>query len=570
MRRMILLGIAVSLCTAVHAQGTEEEIIAAAAGVTEVEQLDATVYERFADLLARAVCINAPESSLLASGLFSPFQVASIGDYRASHGDILSAMELSLVDGFNEEKVARLRPFLRFDGRLGAPATGVHGDAVGQGKYAGSMAWKGKARVTVGERFGAAWSPSGSRYLMASGGRWQLLAGDFRAKFGQGLVLWSGFSVAGVSTPSALARTSSGISPTWSWTERNALRGVAGSVRFGRLRTSAFVNWREVLLTGANATLLLRRGQMGATFLRREKAGDRDGQLLVSVDGFYGIGRAEVFGEMALDALPRALAAVGGVRFPAGDRIRWALAGRYYPSRYSAPLGGALRSSTKVSNETGLSFSGEYGSERRRTLRGVTGFGNSVQTLRLLLTADLCRAVDGEKRQLKAVGRMDWQMTDAWALQVQLTERLRRGYNTPDNRFEFRGDLRWSNGRLNSATRLHTVACEKASLLVYQEGGYKDAKSSLYLRGTLFFADNWQDRIYAYERDAPGSFSVPAFYGRGWKLSLMAGRKISPFSHPSLRSLRLRFYLKASLVSYPWTPDKTAKTEIKGQLQIHW
>ena len=283
--------------------------------------------------------------------------------------------------------------------------------------------------------------------------------------------------------------------------------------------------------------------------------------MLVSADGFYGLGQAELFGEMALDALPRAVAAVGGMRFPAGDRIRWALVGRYYPSRYSAPLGGALRSSTKVSNEAGLALSGEYGSERRRTLRGVTGFGNSVQVLRLLLTADLCRAVEGEKRQLKVLGRMDWQMTDAWALQVQLTERLRRGYNTPDHRTELRSDLRWSNGQFNATTRLHAVACDKVALLLYQEGGYKDAKSSLYLRGTLFFADSWQDRIYAYERDAPGSFSVPAFYGRGWKLSLMAGRKAHLF-----HGLRLRFYLKASLLSFPWSPDKTAKAELKGQI----
>ena len=84
------------------------------------------------------------------------------------------------------------------------------------------------------------------------------------------------------------------------------------------------------------------------------------------------------------------------------------------------------------------------------------------------------------------------------------------------------------------------------------------------MRGTLFFADSWHDRIYAYERDAPGSFSVPAFYGRGWKLSLMAGRKAR------FRSVRLQGYLKAGLLAYPWTPDKSAKTELKAQLQLHW
>lgn len=560
MRRFILCGILVSLCLPVRAQGTEEEMIAAAAGVAEVEQLEEAEYERFADLLSRPLCVNAPESALAASGLFSPFQIASIGDYRARHGDILSATELSLLDGFNAEKVALLRPFLRFDGQLGSAGTGIRGDVLGQGKWSGSTAWKAKARVNVGERFGAAWSPSGSRYLQVSGSRWQVLLGDFRARFGQGLVLWNSFSMTGVSTPSALARTSSGITPTWSWTDGQTLRGLAGSARWGRIRTSAFVHWRDGLQTGANALLLLRRGQLGVTVLRREKRENEDGQLLASVDFFHGLGKAEVFGEIALDALPRAVAAVGGVRFPAGDRIRWAAAARYYPPKYSAPLGGALRSSTKVGNEAGFSFSGEYASERRRTLLGRTGFGSSVPVLQLLLTADACRAVVGEKRQLKMVGRMDWQLSDAWAMQVQLTERLRRGYNTPDNRAELRTDLRWYNGRLSATTRVHAVTSEKTALLLYQEGGWKDAKTALYLRGTLFFADSWQDRIYAYERDAPGSFSVPAFYGRGWKLSLMAGRKAR------FRSLRFQGYLKASLLSYPWTPDKSAKVELKCQV----
>ena len=89
MRRLFLTGIAVSLCLAVRAQGTEEEIIARAAGATTAEELDAAVYERFADLLARPLNINAPESALAASGLFSPFQIASIGDYRSTSGGYL-------------------------------------------------------------------------------------------------------------------------------------------------------------------------------------------------------------------------------------------------------------------------------------------------------------------------------------------------------------------------------------------------------------------------------------------------------------------------------------------------
>ena len=44
----------------------------------------------------------------------------------------------------------------------------------------------------------------------------------------------------------------------------------------------------------------------------------------------------------------------------------------------------------------------------------------------------------------------------------------------------------------------------------------------------------------------------------------MAGRKVR------FRSVRIQGYLKASILSYPWTPDKSAKAELKAQLQLHW
>ena len=76
--------------------------------------------------------------------------------------------------------------------------------------------------------------------------------------------------------------------------------------------------------------------------------------------------------------------------------------------------------------------------------------------------------------------------------------------------------------------------------------------------------DDWDDRIYAYERDAPGSFSVPAYYGRGYWLALTAGWKIS-------RGFRL--YFRGAYQDYPWlrpseTEKKPAKAEIRLQLAV--
>ena len=39
----------------------------------------------------------------------------------------------------------------------------------------------------------------------------------------------------------------------------------------------------------------------------------------------------------------------------------------------------------------------------------------------------------------------------------------------------------------------------------------------------LFDIDHWDDRIYVYERDAPGNFSSRAFCGRGWNAQVYAG-----------------------------------------------
>ncbi len=70
----------------------------------------------FEDLLNDPLNINsASESELTESLLFNLFQIASILDYRKQHGKILSYSELTLVDGFNKQHLAKIRPFISLD-----------------------------------------------------------------------------------------------------------------------------------------------------------------------------------------------------------------------------------------------------------------------------------------------------------------------------------------------------------------------------------------------------------------------------------------------------------------------
>jgi hypothetical protein len=79
------------------------------------------------------------------------------------------------------------------------------------------------------------------------------------------------------------------------------------------------------------------------------------------------------------------------------------------------------------------------------------------------------------------------------------------------------------------------------------------------MKQSVFIVDNWDDRIYAYEYDVPGSFNVPAYYGRGVWIASMLSWKVSRL---------IRLYARASYISYPFMSDekkKPGKAELKLQ-----
>ena len=105
--------------------------------------------------------------------------------------------------------------------------------------------------------------------------------------------------------------------------------------------------------------------------------------------------------------------------------------------------------------------------------------------------------------------------------------------------------------------RFNVLQCDGISWLTYLEGGAKTGKFSAYLRQGFFVADDWDDRIYAYERDVPGAYNVPAFYGRGMWTSLMASWRPSEWC---------RLYLRAAMTTYPFMEEKKpGKAELRFQ-----
>ena len=442
-------------------------------------------------LWGRSVRINS--ARVRSYDLLSDYQEASLADYRARNGDILSWEELALVDGFSREAVEALRPFLSLasDRNPGASddtvrirasvllratlnAVGAKGKAGGNHWRAGA-AWRGKDGTFFGE-----WQKGASRCLI----------GDYNLRFGQGLSLWSGFSMSSLSTPDAFIRRSPGVSPVWSYTSASVHRGMAYEYSARHFRGLMFADLNRNL--GLHADWLGRRAQLGLTLAH-------EGAFNLSLDGRMTLGRSLLAGELACKN--GSLAALAALQANVGEHSRLAFQARVIPRRFSGKK------------------NGEYTLAAGYALRPTSAHEGSLTCEASLLPQP---GVDSRRLQVRVYTQWHSQLSTRWTLSLRLTERYR---NYEASRTDFRADLLFGAAPWQACFRQEVVYCEKPGFLTYLEGGYKRGDWTGYLRLTGFFIDDWDARIYCYERDAPGTFSVPAYYGRGLAAALVGNWK---------------------------------------------
>lgn len=517
--RRIFTGLVLAFCfVQLHAQ---EELLRAAlylSGADSEEEIDEEWIHRLESM--GKVRVNAPR---IRPGLLTDYQIATLADYRATHGDILSWEELMLVDGFGREAVEALRPFLSLESRR-MPGSVDTVRTRAEALVRTTLSTLGVKAKAYGEywRVGGAWrKPDWTAHAEADTRLGRLVLGDFNVRYGEGLSQWSGFSMESLSTVDAFIRRSPGISPVWSYTSSLVNRGMAYEYSGTRWRASA---WGTLSLAfGTHGIYLGRWGQVGATLAWKRPEG-----LSAAVDGRLNIRGVDATAEVGYRS--KAAAAKASARWKVGDNGKLASQLRLIPARYSG----------KKNGEYALAAGYALQSGKWQALAGKTGFGSSIPAWKASLTVDAAllplSGVDPRRLQIRAYASWNWQFASAWAIALKLTERY-RNYENP--RTSLRADLRFAHGPWLSVLRTEGVHCDAWGILTYLEGGFKDDKLSAYLRFNAFHIPNWNDRIYSYERDAPGTFSVPAIYGKGISASLCAGYK--------LRLWRLTFkaYLRA-------------------------
>ena len=550
---------------------TGEQAIYDYLGTDDPSELDSDEIERLERLLDAPVRINmCDDVELRTCGLFSAYQIAVLEDYISTHGTIRSFIELSLLDGFGEIFVRRILPFVSLLSESKTnqrSSTETRHELVSRGglslregeRLDGSYGIKyrltGKEDMSAvlaasGSSVSESWIPSafsGSISWRSRKVPFRMITGDFNARFGQGLVLWNGSFINSLTSPDSFMKKPSGLAQPWSFTGNTALSGVAMDYRLGKFLVSAvaaFPGLKTVLLKpdavqfmpAFNVSWFCRAGQVSFTNVTAVPTGVGNAEVLqkTGVDAAFCVRGVNFFGEIAYDWLENVPSVIAGTRFKAGEALDMAVQARSLQDERSGAAVG-------VSFTSGNRFTGTFVAD--------------AEYYHVPKDKD-----DRHSLRLKCLLAMETVFSGGWKMRLRVSERIRT-WGLPF-RTDIRTDLIYSSGTFMAALRANVLTCDRAGYLSYLEGGYIAGRFSAYLRQGVFCIDDWDDRIYVYERDAPGSFNVPAMYGRGVWTSLTSQFKFSS---------SLRFHARASLLAYPFMQKKKpGKAELKLQLQYRF
>ena len=657
-----------------------EDAVLLLCGAGTLEELSEDEWERYRHLADHPLDLNAcTRSAMLSSGLFSPFQAASLLDRRMRDGDILSYTELGYTDGFTPELARALSHFvvLRSRNPPGKPSvpqlhaslllrtscsgsssvpaaraalqtaaahstSGANSTASGKnpsaatssfasGKndpFSGSAAFGIKTAISLEGRLDAFWSARKSYsdrtfgpgtislaiYGKSIPGR--ILLGDYSARFGQGLLLWSGFSIAGFSSVQSFRRNASGLSASSSFTR--TLHGIGLDLALGRSTISAVwstpVQSTNPRLLALNYNHIFRTSSTGATLLA-----DPGRLYAASIDFRAGLPRLSLSGEFAFELLPASASAAlapapaavpslaaPAVAAPATASAALVTAPAVAASASVAPVSaasatpqpdspaavfvpaGLLSAVWTPSYGTRLAILARYYPQNWSQLAASPPstfstakdeFGSAFlfQSARYTLSLDLARRLSEANWQYRLLasanlpfrlglpGRTQRKTNSSTGIDgtisVRSLSRFRPSQSLPF-RQDLRCDLKLELNRLKLNTRCNLLWCRNFAMLGYIEPGFSDQFFSLWFRLTGYSVPSWDDRISTWERDIPGSFTVPARYGKGLALSCTSSLTIQR------KRLRHRLNARLSYDVYSRKETLTRKPEFKLQYRM--
>ena len=391
-----------------------------------------------------------------------------------------------------------------------------------------------------------------------------IVAGNYQASFGQGLVLNTQFQMGKSNYVMTAGIANEGLKKYTS-TEVSSLHGVGTTLEFGdiqHLKTEFSVlysltrsndsAWKHTV--GGNLTFKHKRLKIGLTAIENiysdslryyfESAAYNqnyfrgDKQAIIGLNFRYNYGWFDVFGEVA--AAQNKKWGVGtqfGCRFTPVSDIGLLVLCRYYSPTYDNTLGYAYSETSRINDEHGIYL----GTEIKR-----------LKNWRFEVYGDVFH-FSGIKYGINyapswgydAMGLAEWMPEQNY----NMSWRFRAREKGKKALYSFRYMFNWQSGGWQLRTQADgNLANDSTRHLTYGVSVHQDIQYSftkvpitLQFRAQGFDIRNWDNRIYNYENDVLYAFSIPASYGVGGRFYLNMRWYIIP---------QLTLYLRVSETVY--------------------
>lgn len=598
---------------------------------------------------------NINTEDLLRIPFLNEIQALNLQTYVTQYGPLASIYELQLIEGFNQEFIEQIEPYISFgfqsiqrftlrtllkhakaninigyhrqiekqaaynykvdslnteipsSAYLGSPDalllkfTANHRDRLRYGFVAQKDAGETMLHDTINHRRGFDFY-SGYVYLKDVSKWKHLVLGDYHLQLGQGLTLWTGFSMGNSTTVLPSVKRGNMVSPSGSSSEAQYLRGFAAVRSFNRVTSLFFISYgrRDASLedadslseqtaissilesgyhrtvselqsrktirefvTGAHAYYRSNRWKLGCTIYHQQynrniilntndellKTSIQRGNNFGGIDWRYTYKRLTVYGESSLQ-FKAGNSHLAGLSFSPDPSCSFSAIFRHYGLNYNNPYSAAFGVNSENSNERGL----------------YLGFMSSVlRKSSLTLSVDYCRfpwlkyRVDSPSDRIEyraqlssPIGRnatsiIRYSFVSSFVNSVTATdEPMHHLVENSRHSMQFQLDIKvfpWL--RLNNKVYMvisgQDISASKG-YFISQDVFITplNGRWNLSARYAMFEVESTDSRIYVYENSFPSAFSIPSISGNGCRSYLMFRMKTN-------KSIELGFRYSISL-----------------------
>ena len=518
-------------------------------------------------------------------------QIDAILMYQYQHG-FKELYELQLIDCLKDYEIRNLLPFVKVGEeargkkmyfrevfRYAKHETTLRVDARNMEDYKGDPMY-GKLRYNfnyqnrvqagvsvvrgVSDKVSALekekWDYGGYIQLKDIGPMQTIVAGNYQANFGYGLVVGSPFKRGKSAYIQSTATTNEGLKKFSSVGDTyNYFHGVGATARIKWADVSAFYSLREEKedvwqhVVGVNATAKWKKLKVGVTGVEILKSNVESQKLsdkgVMGANVRYNWGKVDLWGEVAASHAEQwGWATILGVRVNPISDLNLLAIYRYYSPEYDNVYANSLCSWSRMKDEHGGYLGVEY---------------NRLRNWQLSVFGDVWKTGFETMAQADFIPQKDYQM------HMRLRAKRKNEIDTYSARWNGIWDL--GSWRLKTQVDANMVYAEDKwsyGWSVFQDVEYRFVRVPIVLqfRAQAFDAREWNNRVYIYENDVLYAYAIPFVYGLGGRFFLNARYKIND---------TFALYLRVSETIYQeaWAADhdkRNTRTDVHALLRVKW